>query len=252
MQCDNFVSELAIILSNIDCPESSAISFSGGLDSSIVAYLARHSVSAYYTVGTANSMDFKNAAAVAEHIGIEFERILIDEHTVEKYIKKLLQIEPNLSAVEASFELPLLIVAEYAKEENICTGQGADELFGGYAKYLGSPELMQRDVEVLLKYTLPRERKIASLFGKRLITPYISEESIELAANMPYSCKISNGTRKWVLREAAMRAGVPDIIISREKKAAQYGSGTWKIIKKLAKRAGLSVDSYIASIVERG
>ncbi len=245
MFCDEYAGELAEILRKIKCPENSALSFSGGLDSSIIAYLCRNSIKSYYTIGMESSKDLDNAKKVSNNLGIDFTKIIISEKMILEGIKELKELDEKITPVEISFELPLLIVTKNAEESVICTGQGADELFGGYSKYLQAPELMKKDVEKLLTNTVPREQKIAKKYEKTLITPYLMEEMQSLASRIPEECKIHKGIRKWVLREAARQLGVPEIIVEREKKAAQYGSGTWKMIKKMAKKEGKSPDEFI-------
>jgi len=248
MSCEKYVSELAEILKKIKCPENSALSFSGGLDSSIIAYLCRNSIKSYYTIGMESSRDLGNAKKVSNNLGIDFTKIIISEKMILEGIKELKELDEKITPVEISFELPLLIVTKKSEEREICTGQGADELFGGYAKYLQHPELMKKDVAKLLTITVPRERKIAKMYEKTLITPYLLEDLHNLASRTPDECKIHKGIRKWVLREAARQLGVPEIIVERKKKAAQYGSGTWKIIKKMAKKEGKSPDEFIKGI----
>ena len=248
MSCEKYASELAEILKKIKCPENSALSFSGGLDSSIIAYLCRNRIISFYTIGMESSKDLDNAKKVSNSLGIAFTKIIISEKMILEGIKELKEIDEKITPVEISFELPLLVVAKKAEESVICTGQGADELFGGYAKYLQAPELMHGDVEKLLTITVPREQKIAKKYEKTLITPYLMEEMQSLASKIPEECKIHKGIRKWVLREAARRLGVPEIIVEREKKSAQYGSGIWKHMKKLAKRDGKSVEEFVRAL----
>ena len=247
MTCEKYVGDLEENLKKIPCYENSSLSFSGGLDSSIIAFLMRDCEPQLYAIGFEDSRDLKNANEISSVLGLKLNTILIEDEDVLNAIKILKDIG-EMSAMEIAFEMPLLIVSMHATSRRIYTGQGADELFGGYAKYLQNPELMHEDVEKLLKITLPRERKITAKYEKELITPYLSEDIIALASEIPKECKIKNGVRKWVLREAARRLGVPEIIVQREKKAAQYGSGIWKHMKKLAKREGKSVEEFIRGI----
>ena len=247
MSCKEYINKLAEIIGAFECPSGSALSFSGGLDSSILAYLFRPCNPELYVVGFKGSRDVQNAFEIASFLGMRANYIFLSEEHIIEGISELKDIE-EMSAVEISFELPLLIVAKNSTEKIIYTGQGADELFGGYAKYLNREELMGEDVKNLLEKTLPRERKIVSKYGKELVTPYLSQELIELSSNIPASCKINKGVRKFVLREAARRLGIPDLIVEREKKAAQYGSGIWKAMKKIAKRKGMSVEDFVRGI----
>jgi len=227
------------------------MAFSGGLDSSILAYLHRDDALVLYTIGVKDSVDMRKAAEISKILGLVLKTIEIDEDSIVEGLRALYHITGPMSPVEFSFELPLYFVLKETKEAALCTGQGADELFGGYAKYLSAPDKMEEDLNKLLNMTAPRERKIAEHFKKELRTPYLSTAVVEFASKVPVYCKIRNGTRKWVLREAARRLGAPDIIVNREKKAAQYGSGTWKLMKKMAKKEALRVDEWLLKVIER-
>ncbi|NJE02542.1 asparagine synthase-related protein, partial [Thermococcus sp. JdF3] len=56
--------------------------------------------------------------------------------------------------------------------------------------------------------------------------------------------KIRKGIRKAILREVAVELGLPKWIAERDKKAAQYGSGAQKLLKKLAKSEGMTLREY--------
>ncbi len=244
---------LAEILANIlkdevQCLDSLAVAFSGGLDSGILAYLLRDCDARFYTVGIEGSKDVENAEEAASHLDISVDIIEIGEYDILEGLLFLKRIDPNIDVLEASFELPLYFVSSYSLEDFVMSGQGSDELFGGYRKYLENPNLMREDFNRLLVRTRPREVKIATLLGKELLTPYLSQRIIEFSQNLPLELKIRDGVRKYILREAAKILGVPEIIYTREKKAAQYGSGIWKMIKKMAKDQNRNVEEFFASL----
>ena len=236
---------LAELLKSIKFEKNSALSFSGGLDSGVLAYLMKDCDVHLYTVGIEGSIDIQNAIESSKILSLPIEIIYVDEEKIKEGISFLLKIDSSMSPVELSFELPLYFVSRYAKEKNVYTGQGADELFGGYKKYLNDHSIMNRDLEKLLSRNLPREIKIVMGFGKILKTPYLNENIINFARNLDVMYKIRNGERKWILRKAARIIGVPEEIIKREKKAAQYGSGIWKMVKKMAKKEGMSIEKFI-------
>ncbi len=237
--------KLVKLLKSIEFKKNSALSFSGGLDSGIIAYLMRDYGVTLYTAGIEGSRDIDNAVESSEILSLPLKIIYVDEKKIIEGISFLRNIEPSINPVEVGFDLPLYFISKYADEKNIYTGQGADELFGGYKKYLKNPSLMEQDQELLIKRTLPRERKIAEKFKKILHTPYLSNEILNFARNLDLKYKIRDGERKWILRESAKIIGVPEEIVKREKKAAQYGSGIWKIMKRMAKKRGMKLDEFI-------
>ncbi len=248
MNCKDYALKLADILKDADCEGHVSLAFSGGLDSSIIAFIIKKCEPSLYTVGFKNSPDIRNSIEAARDLKLEIEKIIIDEYKLLEAIKKLKNLAPELNPVELAFELPLMLVCEDAKHGFLYTGQGADELFGGYAKYMENPELMPGDLEKVLTRMSHIERRIASYHGLKLITPYLNPDIVKLSSEIPINCKIKDGVRKYVLREAGRILGVPESIIMREKKAAQYGSGIWRNIRKLAKREGKSVSEFLQEI----
>ena len=222
------------------------IAFSGGLDSGILAYLIEEGN--LCTVGVDNSWDIEMAKKSAKILGRDLNIIVVEEESIISAAKFLLENFGNLSPVEVSFEIPLVILLDKCKEYKMVTGQGADELFGGYKKYLEKKEEMGRDVEKVLKVTNPRERRMAEIFGKELIFPYLNEEIVKFALNIPDDLKIRDGVRKYILRESAKILGVPKEIYMAKKKAVQYGSGIWKSLKKIARRKGMNIDEFLLNL----
>ncbi len=237
------------ILSASQCSEDIAMSFSGGLDSGFLAYLLKDMCHVdLYTVGVPGSTDIKNALELATMLKMPLTIITVDETEIVEGIKFLKEIDCTINPLEISFELPLYFVVKSSKYNIIFTGQGADELFGGYHKYLRQPERMNEDFKILITRTLPRERKIAERFGKILRTPYLHPDVVRIAQNIELKRKIKEGMRKKVLRELSRELDAPEILWKREKKAAQYGSGIWKLIRKMSRKRGMSVDKFIATL----
>jgi asparagine synthase (glutamine-hydrolysing) len=230
-----------------------AVSFSGGIDSSIIASLAsRNTEVMLYSVGTHNAYDLRMAENASKLLGIELTKIEINKEDVEEAIRQLAGIVKFASVVEISFELPLYFVAKKSNEHILISGQGADELFGGYARYLSMEKLklnefLQKDLECALVRAL-EEKKIANNFKKELYAPFLSPVVVAVAMGIPVEYKIYNGMRKYILREVGKSLGIDEEIVTREKKAAQYGSGIMNVIKKLAREKGMNTSQYVLSI----
>jgi asparagine synthase (glutamine-hydrolysing) len=242
---------------------SQALAFSGGIDSSILAAVFDNA--ALYTVGTEGAEDVKRAGQVASEMGRELRIITIDEDDMLAAIPELYQAIETDRALVISFELPLFLVCRGASEPTVISGQGADELFGGYARYLkigpdpssrqGSNlddaiKEMEADVGRLVSEGEPRERSIAESHGKEILLPYMRDEIIEMALELPIKYKIDykNKKRKVLLREVARQLGVPSAAIDCEKKAAQYGSGVTKLLRRMAKAEGMKNDDFVRKL----
>ena len=223
-------------------PKHSAIAFSGGLDSSLLAFLSveKNAECTAYTVGTEDSHDILWATKASEIIGIPLKKIILDEKDIISSVEELSGIIGTDNLVVLSFELPLYFVAREAVEDVIITGQGADELFGGYKRYESMPpELleseMKRDLENLISGGIDRERSIAGHFGKELCTPYLTRKFVSAVTEKDALYRKGVG-RKDMLRDIARGAGLAEVLYKKEKKAAQYGSGTMKVLKKHKKQ----------------
>ncbi len=219
-----------------DCSSNVTVSFSGGIDSTLVAYLAKkHTDVELIAVGIEDSHDIEAAKSAAKLIDSDLSIITMngDDMLTEAAV---LQKKLNLTQFEVGFMLPFWMVAKNAKNPIIMCGQGADEVFGGYARFRESKEdtNLSEETQSLLKIIPVREEKIALLFGLELSCPYLSEEVIESSKLFSQNELIGiNGKEK--LREAAINLGLPSEIAHRKKKAAQYGSGSQRTLKKKMK-----------------
>ncbi len=223
-----------------------ALLLSGGLDSTIVLSIIKDFYDVHaYTVGLPGSRDVMNAKAVIKFYStdyeIDHEIIELDEDLVLLAMGDLLKIFKDLTSVELSFEIPFYLGTIFSLEKNVFTGQGSDELFLGYKKYFNDPEQNKRDLASLLGRTLPREKNIAENAGKDLHTPFICGEIIDFAVSIPMREKINDNRNKIIVRKLGSILGIPEFVVNGEKKAMQYGSGTMKILREIARKRNIKV-----------
>ncbi|MDI6707479.1 MAG: asparagine synthase C-terminal domain-containing protein [Candidatus Thermoplasmatota archaeon] len=225
------------------------ILFSGGLDSSILAFLvSKHAEVVLYVAGIEGAYDIDVARKSAQLLNLQLIEIFLTEKDIEEALPIISKIVISKNPIEISYLLPLFFVAKHSREKELLSAYGADELFAGYAKYLRSENLeeeLKKDLLSLKEKGMPSAQKIASYFNKELKAPFLELEIIELGLKIPVEYKIKDGTRKHVLRESARVLGLPEEIVVREKKAAQYGSGIMKVMKKLAARENLTLKEYL-------
>ena len=233
---------LKILCNTIDltvkesCNTSITVSFSGGIDSTLVAFLAKkYSDVELITVGTPESHDLEAAKTAAKMIGMELTVIEIEQNEMVSEGFKM-QKEINLKAIEVEFMLPFWIAAKNSKNPTLMCGQGADEVFGGYARFRKNNAVnnLSKEIEDLNKRLIDREERIAEIFGLKLSCPYLSEDVIGAATLFSEEERIGD-VGKVPLRQAAKMLGLPKEIADRKKKAAQYGSGSQKAIRNIIK-----------------
>jgi len=230
-----------------------AIAFSGGLDSGVAAAMAAaHSEVTLYTAGTEGSYDVRASEELAGIMGLDWKHIVIREEDIVTHLREMISITGTVNPITLSFEIPLFCVLKHSSERVVLSGQGADEIFAGYAKYenLGMDELrcrMNTDMMELVSTTIEHERKTAERFGKTIRYPYLDKRVTDIVESIDIKDIAPKDLRKSFLRDVAVLIGRPEIA-AKPKKAAQYGSGTMDAMRKAAKKRGMTVSSLISHI----
>ncbi len=227
------------------------VALSGGVDSALVARLAGREC---VVVGLAGSHDILHARQVAEEFGLTLHEHIIDPTAIEEALAAVLAVIPKRDPVNASIATTLYFVCQWAGshgQRRILAGQGADELFGGYSRYLETDTLasdMEKDFQGLA-LQLCRDQAVAGLHDTCFSLPYMDCRVVTAARNIPAEMRVSGGVRKRPLREVAGKYMSP-AIAQYEKKAMQYGSGVMKEIEKLAAKKGYkrSLHDYLQEI----
>jgi asparagine synthase (glutamine-hydrolysing) len=225
---------------------------SGGVDSTLVAELARRECVA---VGLSDSHDLRQARHAADTLNLSCTYVTITPKEIASALPVVIGAIPKKDPVNVSIALTLYFVVRWAGEhgyQRIITGQGADELFGGYSRYLETPNLaadLERDF-LGLEEQADRDQAVAALHGTYLSMPYLDVRVVRAARAIPAHEKVQGGHRKIPLRKVAENH-IPPEFAGYEKKAMQYGSGVWKVLQKLARKNGYktSIQDYIDQII---
>ncbi|OPX59278.1 MAG: asparagine synthetase B [Methanomassiliicoccales archaeon PtaB.Bin215] len=229
-----------------------AVLFSGGLDSTLLTALAKPFTEIrLYTVGYPASHDLDAGRKGAEELGLPWEPILIDDAILRGAVAYLRDRVGVTDPVTVSFEVPLYMVCANVPEKVLLSGQGADELFGGYARYssMSPAELEQAraaDLQSLLFGGFIREVRMAQDLGKTLVCPYLDLPVVETALSIPSQELFGELGNKQPLRRLAMGMGLN--AAKAPKKAAQYGSGVMKAMKRMANSEGKDLRQWVAEV----
>ncbi len=223
-----------------------AIGFSGGIDSSLIAHIAnKHSHVVGIAVGAESSIDQREAKKYADLIGIDLVQVEPTLEEVRQLRDKIRNLAEVTTLIDESIAMGFHLAAKAARNagcDKMFVGQLADELFGGYARYIkahcsGNDDVMKMmgtDVLNAAKHNFERDEKSSSPFVD-LEIPYSSLGVVEYGmlcpANWKFNCSIGIG--KVILRKAAITAGLPEKIALRPKKAIQYSSGLLKLLSRL-------------------
>jgi asparagine synthase (glutamine-hydrolysing) len=214
---------------------------SGGLDSSLIAALARKHMDQLHTfsVGIKGSRDLEAARVVSNHLDTIHHEYIITEQEVREKLPEIIyyleSFDQDLvrSAIPCYFTSRL--AADYVKV--ILTGEGADELFGGYSYYkdIGDSEFLHRElrrsVASLHNINLQRVDRMTMAHAIEGRVPFLDLTMIRLGQLIPTEMKIAGSPpiEKWILRKA-FEDLLPKEIIWRVKEQFDEGSGTVEML----------------------
>ncbi|HEX7257602.1 MAG TPA: asparagine synthetase B [Nitrososphaeraceae archaeon] len=248
------------------------IIFSGGIDSVLIAKITKELVPhvTCYTSGIAGSDDIKFSKLIADELDLDLKINELDVKDIENMLPNILNIIETNNSTQAEVSIPIFGALNLAAKDGlrvVFTGQGADELFGGYpwyfkivSKYGYSKlkEYMIQDLLLLYKETLEREDKLAMANSIEMREPFLDSDVVKTATSINMNLNIFNNNDifgKRVHRELAIRVGIPKDIAYREKQAAQHGAGIHGILTKIAEKNGFNkkmvTKEYITNIAKR-
>ncbi|MFX0132452.1 MAG: asparagine synthase-related protein [Candidatus Hodarchaeota archaeon] len=234
------------VMDNIKKGEKISSLLSGGLDSAIITYIAKDYISDLnvYTVGVNDSKDLYYAK--------EFAKLYNLNHKILKVrLKDMLECLPDVIYALETFDAALirssvpmfLLLKEMNKNKNfdvILTGEGGDELFGGYEylKNFDSYYSLNNELLNLLKIEhltgLQRVDRIPYYFSIEARAPLFDRRLVEYCFKIPPELKILKkkyGTAdKWILRKA-FEDEIPDEFIWRKKQKFSDGAGTKYLLR---------------------
>jgi len=234
-----------------------SISFSGGLDSTLIAKLSlEFGDPECIVVGSCGSTDIVNARKAADLLGVDLKEVELTEDLVNAEMQEIVSFSGTKDPVFISFEIPLAVALRESSNSTLLTGQGADELFGGYAKYLHLSErefrtIQESDLEKLIGITIPFEDCYALRLRKKIERPFMSQSVASWVRSLDVRMITPGADNKRLIRSALIELGLRDVA-SLPKKAAQYGSGTMNLMKKIAKSKKRSVKSLVEELAVSG
>ena len=243
------------------------IIFSGGIDSVIIAWLAKKMVREVicYTGGIKGSSDIIFARQIAKKLKLKLRVNELTNDEVEQMIPDIIHTIEDTNAGQVEVAVPVYAAVKLAHEDGInvmFSGQGADELFGGYSWYTkvvekkGYQKLrehMTEDLLLLYKETLEREDKITMSHGIEMREPFLDMEIIRLSMQIDPRLNVKgddDAFGKHVHRHTAQKLGIPRNIAYRIKEAAQHGSGIHDVFDSIARKHGFDESAISKQYLE--
>jgi asparagine synthase (glutamine-hydrolysing) len=245
----------AAVRRQLMCDVPYGVLISGGVDSSIISSIAAkfregrveeegkspawwpriHS----FSIGLQDAPDLAPARKVADHIGAVHHEI---HFTVQEGLDALSDViyhleTFDLTTVRAS--TPMYLMMRKIRTMGIkmvLSGEGADEIFGGYLYFHKAPsgeELHQETVRKLQKlhlYDCLRANKSSAAWGVEARVPFLDREFLDVAMaikpelKLPYKAPTPRPMEKFILRDA-FAGYVPDEVLWRQKEQFSDGVG---------------------------
>ena len=235
---------------------------SGGLDSSIIAAVAKQYMPELHTfsVGIEGSRDLAAARRVARHIGSVHHEYI---YTANEVIENLPEILYHLESFDQDLvrsAIPTWFCARMASDyvRVILTGEGADELFAGYTYHKSITdddalhEELRRSITCLHNINLQRVDRMTMRHAIEARVPFLDTDAIAMAQTVPSRIKLHRGDdgrriEKWVLRKA-FEDLLPADIVWRNKEQFDEGSGMVDMLPAVLQRvaAGIDTEAYQA------
>jgi len=224
---------------------------SGGLDSSITSAIAKKYAQkriesddkqeAWYpqlhsfSVGLEGSPDLAAAQKVADYIGTIHHEI---KFTIQEGLDAIKDVIYNIETYDITTirsSTPMYLMARVIKSMGIkmvLSGEGADEIFGGYLYFHKAPNAKEfheetvRKLDKLHMYDCLRANKSLMAWGIEGRVPFLDKEFMDVAMRINPKDKMINGERmeKWILRKA-FEEMLPESVAWRQKEQFSDGVG---------------------------
>lgn len=229
---------------------------SGGLDSSIIASIASRLYAEYikeheddvviskrlhsFCIGLEGSPDLKASREVAEFLKTDHHEYVFTVEEGLDAISDVIYYTETFNPTTIRASTPMFLMARKIKSigiKMVLTGEGSDEVFGGYLYFHKAPNKTEfhqetiRKLNDLYKYDLLRANKSTAAWGIEARVPFLDKDFVEYCMSFDPQSKMINKEQpieKWVLRKAFDNKEdpyLPDNILWRQKEQFSDGVG---------------------------
>lgn len=233
------------------CDVPYGVLISGGLDSSLIAAIAakfsRRRIESgdqeeawwprlhSFSIGLEGSPDIKFARQVAEYIGSVHHEL---KFTVQEGIDALRDVIRHIETYDVTSiraSTPMYLMARKIKSlgiKMVLSGEGADEVFGGYLYFHMAPDAKEfheetvRKLQKLSKYDCLRANKSMAAWGVEARVPFLDKDFLDYAMSFDPKDKMCGQGKmeKYVLRKA-FEGFLPESVLWRQKEQFSDGVG---------------------------
>jgi asparagine synthase (glutamine-hydrolysing) len=186
-----------------------------------------------FTVGTPGSEDVAYARRLCADLGVEHVVVPVRPASIGlREVREAVRVSELTEygdIINAVVSRRLFAAVHAAGVKVVLTGDGSDELFGGYDMYrrVGADDVRRLFLHKLayLSHTeLQRVDRTSMSQCVEARVPFLDPAMLELAMRLPRELKIRDGYEKWILRHAFADA-LPDYVLARHKNPMSHSSG---------------------------
>ncbi|MBD3342047.1 MAG: hypothetical protein GF353_23305 [Candidatus Lokiarchaeota archaeon] len=238
---------IAAIKRNVNEEEKISGLLSGGIDSTIITHIAKDFIDDFtvYTVGVEDSEDLYYATKYAKTYGLRHEILTISLDDILKVLPEVIYSLESFDAALIRSSVPMFLISQKIKTidnaDVLLTGEGGDELFGGYEylnEYETEDKLNNEIINLLnIEYLtgLQRVDRIPYYFSIEARAPLFERNLVELSFRIPNKLKIckrnSDIIEKWILRKA-FENDIPSEYLWRKKRKFSDGAGSQFLLRE--------------------
>jgi len=209
---------------------------SGGLDSSLIASIAAKKLGKIntFSIGLKGSPDLEAAKKVAKYLNSNHTEVTFTTEEGISHVNDVIYSLESYDTTTVRASTPMWLLCKYIKEHTNCryifSGEGSDEILGGYLYFHNAPSTDEfalenmRRLRLIHQFDGLRADRCAGAHGLDLIVPFLDKKFIDVCMKMNQRKK-RGGTEKHVLRKA-FEGYLPDEILWRQKDGMSDAVGT--------------------------
>jgi asparagine synthase (glutamine-hydrolysing) len=225
---------------------------SGGLDSSLVVSIAKKFLDTKmktFSVGIEDSPDVLAARVMAKFLDSDHTEFRFDVQEGLDSLENVIWSLESYDTTTVRASVPMWLLSRYISQNTDCkvvlSGEGSDELFGGYLYFHYAPDVESfseenaRRLRLIHQFDGLRADRCMAAHGLELRVPFLDVNVVDAGMTIDQSLKLpKDGVEKWYLRNL-FKGDLPDEILWRQKNGMSDAVGyAWvKAVKEFAEKA---------------